>query len=220
MSRPNDIGCRLKARDLRLCLITDDANRPTAELVAVVEGALDGGVTAVQYREKSADTVTVAEQLRALSPICRARNAPLILNASLLHAARQADCLGLVDAVHYGRETWALRATLAPHLPAGYSAHEIEEAHMHLADGAAYVTLSPIFDTPSKRGLLPPRGIDWLREARQALGPDTIIVALGGITADNAAKVLAAGANGVAVIRAIMGDPPASPPSPRRNHMI
>jgi thiamine-phosphate pyrophosphorylase len=125
-----------------------------------------------------------------------------------------------VDAVHYGRDTWALRSALAPHLPAGYSAHEIEEARVRLADGAAYVTLSPIFDTPSKRGLLPPRGTAWLREARKALGPHAILVALGGITAENAAEVLAAGANGVAVIRAIMGDPAAIPPSRRPDRMV
>jgi len=193
------------ATDLRLCLITDDAGRPTGELAAIVEGALEGGVTAVQYREKSASAPVVADHLRVLSPICRRRGAPLILNASLLDAAVTAGCLGLVDGVHYGRETWPLRARLAPHLPAGYSAHEIEEAFERLAEGAAYVTLSPIFDTPSKRGILPPRGVAWLREARQTLGPDAIIVALGGITADNAAEVLRAGASGVAVIRALMG---------------
>jgi thiamine-phosphate pyrophosphorylase len=193
------------AADLRLCLITDDAGRPTGELAAIVEGALEGGVTAVQYREKSASASVVADQLRVLSPICRRRGAPLILNASLLDAALTAGCLGLVDGVHYGRETWPLRARLAPHLPAGYSAHEIEEARERLAEGAAYVTLSPIFDTPSKRGILPPRGVAWLREARRILGPDAIMVALGGITADNAAEVLRAGASGVAVIRALMG---------------
>jgi thiamine-phosphate diphosphorylase len=138
------------AADLRLCLITDDAGRPTGELAAIVEGALEGGVTAVQYREKSASASVVADQLRVLSPICRRRGAPLILNASLLDAALTAGCLGLVDGVHYGRETWPLRARLAPHLPAGYSAHEIEEARERLAEGAAYVTLSPIFDTPQQ----------------------------------------------------------------------
>ena len=97
--------------------------------------------------------------------------------------------------------------SLFPHAPLiGYSAHSLAEAQGAFASGAHFVTMSPVFDTPSKRGILSPCGTAILGEARRTL-EGRPVVALGGISLRNAPAVLEAGADGIAVMRAVMGAP-------------
>jgi thiamine-phosphate pyrophosphorylase len=94
------------------------------------------------------------------------------------------------------------RALLGPERLLGYSAHEVEEAREALAQGADYVTVSPIYPTAGKPGL-PPRGLVFLRDAVARL-PGGRVVALGGLDAARLPEVRAAGAAGAAVRGALM----------------
>jgi thiamine-phosphate pyrophosphorylase len=204
----------------KLYLITDDAGRSPSEITAIVEQALLGGVTAVQVREKHADAQSVVELLKMLRPVCRANHAPLLLNGDLVsHVTDLVEELppeeratavtppisqgivgSLIDGIHLGvASTHAIRAGM----PWGYSAHTISEILEVTARGAQFVTLSPVFATPSKKGILEPVGLNAIRRAREA-APQQVVLALGGITAENAGSCIESGADGVAVIRAIM----------------
>lgn len=196
------------ADSLRLLLITDDSGRSPADLLRIVQAAIRGGVTGVQLREKQASTQYIRELLGELAALCQCANVTLLLNASLVpHISELPPGVG----IHFGVATWHLRnsylsaAQDTPRL-IGYSAHEIAEAQQVAQEGAHYVMLSPIYDTPSKRGILEPRGPAWLELARRSLG-EFPIVALGGIDETNAREVVRAGADGIAVIRAIMAAP-------------
>jgi thiamine-phosphate pyrophosphorylase len=195
----------------QLYLITDDIGRAPRELSEIVEAAVSGGVTAVQFREKSASADQCRECIRLLGATCAEAGVPLMINASV---AERAGVPNGVSGVHCGSATWrgfqpepqgALHAR-SGEIILGYSAHAIDEAARAIREGAGFVTLSPIFETPSKSGVLAPRGTGFLREARAAL-PGVDIVALGGVNSGNAAEVIAAGAEGVAVIRAVMAAP-------------
>jgi len=196
------------ARCLRLILITDDSGRSTAELVRIVHAAIRGGVTGVQIREKQASAQNVRELLHELTSLCHDADVQLFLNASLLP---QVQDLPPGVGIHFGSATWHFRNHYlsdqgVPIRPIGYSAHDIAEAQQVAQECAQFVTLSPIFETPSKRGILEPRGPGWLHLARCSLG-EFPIVALGGIDGTNAREVVRAGADGVAVIRAIIAAP-------------
>ncbi|MCX7963225.1 MAG: thiamine phosphate synthase [Candidatus Hydrogenedentota bacterium] len=196
------------AESLRLLLITDDSGRSPAELLRIVQAAIRGGVTGVQLREKQASGQRVRELVGELAALCQGAEVALFLNASLLHHISE---LPLSVGIHFGAATWHLRNSYVSGArdtlrSIGYSAHEIAEAQQVAQEGAHYVTLSPIYDTPSKRGILEPRGPAWLELARRSLG-EFPIVALGGIDGTNAREVVRAGADGIAVIRAIMAAP-------------
>ncbi|MGI8907926.1 MAG: thiamine phosphate synthase [Candidatus Sumerlaeaceae bacterium] len=189
----------LSAGQLRLYLVTDDRGRSPGELERIVSQALQGGVTAVQFREKCAAPSFCVKAFARLSAICREHAAPLLLNADLLG---RFELLHEPDGVHFSERTLPLHAHEVARL-AGYSAHNLEEASHAVEHGVDFCTLSPIFETPSKAGLLPPLGLEALREARRA-SPQLTIVALGGIDETNAAGCIRAGASGIAVMRAIM----------------
>lgn len=192
----------------RLYLITDDAGRSARELAARVDAALRGGVTAVQLREKSVDRRALAEYVLRLGDVCKSRGVPLLLNGALWFPELPLD---FIDGIHLQAATWPVSRHVGfanwlerhPALVRIYSAHSVEEAAAVAVAGVPAVTMSPIFPTPSKEGILPPLGVGYLESARRALS-DTIIVGLGGIRVGNARDVIRAGADGVAVIRAIL----------------
>ena len=225
----------------RLILITDDAGRSAGQMRAIVSEAIAGGVTAVQLREKRANARQVACLLRKLGPVCREAGVPLLLNGSLVgrlvppidadgihfgvgsiraesglakqHEGQYGIPLRLPPNFHFHRAAESVLGVAGQDRPllVGYSAHSIEEARTVLGRGADYVTLSPVFETPGKAGLLAPVGTGLFSVAR-ALLPRAVLVGLGGIDESNAGEVVRAGADGVAVIRAIMSstDPRAS----------
>lgn len=194
MLRPEPGGA-LVAADFRLYLITDDAGRTADELAALVARGIAGGVTAVQFREKSRRGADLLAAYEAVAAACRAGAARLILNADVVpHLPAEATPPA---AVHHNHRTWPADGV------AGYSAHSVEECAAAYRQGAAFCTLSPIFETPSKAGLLEPTGVDVLAQVR-ALCPQGILVALGGIDSTNAAHCVRAGADGVAVMRAVL----------------
>ncbi len=171
----------------------------TSELVAKVEAALLGGAALVQYRNKTADPRLRSLQARALQTLCRARGVPLIINDHAeLAAALDADGL------HLGKDDALLppaRAKLGPGKLLGASCYDrLESAVAAVRAGADYVAFGSLFPSTVKPSAVH-APLELLRKARRELSVP--IVAIGGITPDNAAQVIAAGADAVAVISAL-----------------
>jgi thiamine-phosphate diphosphorylase len=183
-----------------LYLVTDFGLSRGRRQVEVVEAALRGGVTVVQYREKSAPTRRMVEEARELRQLCKAAGVPFIVN-DRIDVALAVDA----DGVHVGQDD--MPAALARKLIGkgrilGVSARSVEEARKAEADGADYIGASPIFATPTKPDAPQPMGIEGLRVLARAVGIP--VVAIGGMNAENAAPIIAAGASGVAVVSAIV----------------
>lgn len=181
----------------RLLVVTDRHATGGRDLVDAVERALAAGLPAVQLRDKDLPgraLVALAERLRAAT---RRTGALLFVNERV-DVARAVDA----DGVQLG--TGALpvataRALLAPGRLVGASTHAADEVRATAAD---FVLFGPVHATPSKRAFGPPQGEARLREA--VVAARVPVLAVGGIDATNAAAARAAGAHGVAVIRAVL----------------
>ena len=179
-------------------IVTDRRLAPGGDVVAQVAAALAGappGSTLVQLREKDLGGRALVALARALVAL----GAPVLVNdrADVALAAAAAG----VHLPEEGMDVASARALLGPGALVGRSVHTVEDAARCDAD---VVVLGPVWETPGKRAC----GIDALRAAA-ALRP---VWAIGGIDATRAAEARAAGAAGVAVIRAIMtaSDPAAA----------
>ena len=190
----------MQTTDFSLYLITDRQQTGGRPLAEVVRRALEGGVRAVQLREKdlsSAALYRLAAELRSITSDFDAR---FIINDRLDIAL----AVG-ADGVHIGVNSLpvaAVRRLLGQDKIIGYSAHGIDEALRAQADGADFVTFGPLYPTPSKAAYGEPCGVKKLAEAASAL--DIPVIALGGISPVNISEALSADVQGVAVISAIM----------------
>jgi hydroxymethylpyrimidine kinase / phosphomethylpyrimidine kinase / thiamine-phosphate diphosphorylase len=179
-----------------LYLITDHNDR----LLERVEQALAGGtVGCLQYRNKEKDAAGRLAEARELRRLCRERGVPFIINDDLaLAVAVQAD------GVHFGQDDGSVheaRQVLGPRALIGISTHDCAEARRAEADGADYIGFGAMYPTGSKDVQYLP-GPATLAQVRPHI---TIpMVAIGGITRDNAATVIDAGADAVAVISAVL----------------
>ena len=192
----------MKPRISGLYAVTPDL-ADTAELAAKVEAALAGGARVLQYRNKSASAALRLDQAQTLLARCRERRVPLIINDDLdLAIALDADGL------HLGSEDGALAAAhsrLDPGKLLGASCYNrLDLALAAARDGADYIAFGGFFQSSVKPGAVP-APLALLREAKQRLALP--VVAIGGITPDNAPQLIAAGADGVAVISALFGAP-------------
>lgn len=186
--------------DFRLCLITDRMQTAGRTLPAVVADALRGGLQAVQLREKDLTAAQLFELAVVLRRLTRDCGAKLLVNDRLDVAL----AVG-ADGVHLGAAGLPVahaRRILGNGLLIGYSAHSAAEALQAQCDGADYVTLGPVYSTPSKAVYGQPLGVAVLAEARRNMRIP--VFALGGIKQSCVADVLAAGAHGVALISAIL----------------
>jgi thiamine-phosphate pyrophosphorylase len=188
---------------LKVLAITDDLRDGREGLVARAAAAVRGGATMVQLRLKDVDGRTLVEVARAL---VEALPVPVLVN-DRADVALAAGAAG----VHLGADDVPPRA-LRPCLPAGFviGASVGSDDELAQAEGADYVGIGPVFATASKSDAGSAIGVEeFARLARLAGRP---AVAIGGITAENAAPLFAAGARGVAVIRAIFAaeDPTAA----------
>ena len=180
----------------RLLLVTDGSQLPPGrDLVDTVAGCVQVGLREVVLREldrPDVERAALAQALAATGATVIAAHRPLP-GAAGLHLPS-----GTAGPAGAGRCT-----------PLGRSCHTVEEVHAAAADGVDYVTLGPYAATPSKPGYLPSlTRDDW---TAAATGSPVPVLALGGISPDNAAEAVAAGVHGVAVMGAVMGaDDPAA----------
>jgi len=170
----------------------------TADLVARVEAAITGGASAIQYRNKTADPALARAQAAALARVHAARGALYFVNDDPLLAA----AVG-ADGVHVGEDDGAIaaaRAIVGPDRLVGVSCYnEFERARAAVAAGADYVAFGSFFLSSVKPEALRAE-LSLLRDASSLGVP---VVAIGGIDADNAGDLFAAGADAVAVISAV-----------------
>jgi len=181
-----------------LYAVTPDVS-DTPDLLAAAEAALAGGARLLQYRNKAASAALRLLQGRALRALCREYRVPLIINDHLdLALALDADGL------HLGAEDGSLtaaRARLGPEKILGVSCYDrLERAHEAERLGADYVAFGSFFPSSVKPGAVC-APLALLGNAKRRLS--TPVVAIGGITLDNAPQLIAAGADGVAVISAL-----------------
>lgn len=177
----------------------------TPELLAKVEAALSGGARLLQYRNKSASAALRLTQGRALLALCWEYQAALIINDHL-DLALALDAQGL----HIGGEDGSAieaRKRLGPDKILGVSCYgQIENAAAAAGAGATYVAFGGFFPSKVKPGVGAARTpVELLGEAKRKL--TLPVVAIGGITLDNAPTLLAAGADSVAVISALFEAP-------------
>ena len=185
-----------------LYAILDRSVSRDRDLPGLLEAVLAGGGRLVQLREKTMSLADLLPVAQHLARRCRESGALLIVNdrADLALAAG-------ANGLHVGQEDLparAARALLRPGMILGVSTHDPEQARRAVADGADYVAVGSIFPTTTKAGF-------------QLVGPELIrrvrpevpvpLVAIGGITADNASIALEAGADTVAVVSALCAAP-------------
>jgi thiamine-phosphate pyrophosphorylase len=181
-----------------LCAVTvDDPLLP--RLSALVKAALDGGAQYVQYRNKAAPRPLRRAQAAEMLRICRAAGARLIINDDVWLAVE----IG-ADGAHLGRgdapgdSLAAARDALGPKRILGVSCYnELARAEEAAAAGADYLAFGSIFPSRTKPGAVH-APLELLSEARRRFGLP--IAAIGGITLDNAAQVIDAGADLLAVV--------------------
>lgn len=175
----------------------------TGQLQALVEASLQGGAAVVQYRNKLADAALRLEQAQALQPLCRQYAVPFIINDHL-------DlCLTLdADGVHLGGDDGNLaeaRSLLGAEKILGASCYNrFELAQQAQAQGADYIAFGACFDSATKPAAVR-APLELLGHAHAELGLP--VVAIGGITHDNAKLAIEAGADAIAVIGALYSAP-------------
>ncbi|MHA6206016.1 thiamine phosphate synthase [Dyella soli] len=188
---------RLKGRGLYV--ITDG---PRANLLEAVALALAGGAKLLQYRDKTTDQARRLTEARALRALCAARGVPLIINDDVA-LAQAAGAAG----VHLGEDDGDIasaRLALGPDAIIGVSCYDsLERARQVAADGADYLAFGAFFPSPTKPHARR-ASFDLLRQTA-ALGLPR--VAIGGITPENGGSLVDAGADYLAVISAVFGDP-------------
>jgi thiamine-phosphate pyrophosphorylase len=188
--------------DFSLYLVTDRSLSLGRATVNIVRAAISGGVTCVQLREKHCATREFIEEARAVRQLLDALETqiPLIINDRIDVAL----AIG-ADGVHLGQSDMQLtdaRRLAGASLLIGISAESVEDALRAEAEGADYIGISPVFTTPTKRDTAPPLGLEGIRQIRKAVSLP--LVGIGGIHRDNANAVIRAGADGVAVVSAIV----------------
>jgi thiamine-phosphate pyrophosphorylase len=187
----------------RLYAIVDSsAHQSTQDLVAYAEELAAGGCTLLQYRNKSGNARVMLDQARELKRHL-GQSVRLIMNdrADLCLAAD-------FDGVHVGQEDLSpglVRKVIGPERWLGVSTHNPEQLREADLTSADYLAIGPVFATSSKDRPDPVVGIEGVRRARQLTRKP--LVAIGGITRANAASVIEAGADSVAVISDLLRDP-------------
>jgi len=186
-----------------LYAITDTTLTPGDTLIPAVAAALRGGARVIQYRDKSQDAARRTEEAAALNSLCKDHGALLIINDDVQLAAD----IGAAG-VHLGRDDAALpaaRKRLGNGAIIGVSCYnQLTRAQAAAEQGADYVAFGRFFPSQTKPDALAATP-ELLRAARHALALP--LVAIGGITPDNGGLLLDAGADMLAVIHGVFGQP-------------
>jgi thiamine-phosphate diphosphorylase len=186
--------------DLRLCVITDAAMIGNRSMEQVVVGAIDGGATLIQYRDKSANMSRKYDAASALRGVVKGKGVPFIVNDHVDLA------LGVgADGVHLGQDDLpaaAARRILADDAIVGVSVGSLAKALEAEAAGADYVSIGPLYATGTKPDAGPVVNREVVNEIVRTV--NIPVVAIGGIDGSNVAEVMSLGISGVAVVSAVM----------------
>ena len=188
--------------DYSIYLVTDEGCLQGRALLDCVREALDGGVTLVQYRAKTASSAEMYAEALQLKALCDSFKVPLIIN-DRLDIAMAVGAAG----VHLGQDDLpcaAARKILGEDYIIGVSAHNQAEAKAALQSGADYLGCGAVFGTATKADVKK-LGTDGLAAICKAKGLP--VVGIGGVTADNYREVRAAGADGAAIVSGILAQP-------------
>lgn len=188
--------------DYSIYLVTDDGCLQGRALIDCVREALEGGVTLVQYRAKTASSAEMYAEALQLKALCDSFNVPLIIN-DRLDIAMAVGAAG----VHLGQDDLpcaAARRILGEDYIIGVSAHNPAEAKAALQSGADYLGCGAVFGTATKADVKK-LGTDGLAAICKAKGLP--VVGIGGVTAANYREVRAAGADGAAIVSGILAQP-------------
>ena len=186
--------------DYSLYLVTDRGLARGRSTLDIVKAAVSGGVTCIQLREKDCSTLEFIEQARAIKNFLEEREVPLIINDRLDVAL----AVG-ADGVHLGQKDMPLemsRKIAGSSMLIGISAESVQDAIEAENGGADYLGVSPIYATPTKTDTAPPLGLEGLREIRKRV--EIPLVGIGGLNQETSADVIRNGADGVAVVSAIV----------------
>lgn len=187
--------------NFKLYLITDrKLFTDNSSLFTAVEEALKGGLKAVQLREKDLGTRDLLDMAYRMRELTKAYKAKLFIN-DRVDVALAVEA----DGVQLGKESMpvhAVRETFQSKLMIGASTHSLNEALEAERGGADFITLGPIYQTPSKMKYGEPISIEILRKAKSKISIP--VYAIGGIKLDKVREVKEAGADGVALISAIL----------------
>lgn len=194
---------RLNPDVLRLYLVTDAALTLGRPLADVVGQAVQGGVTCVQLREKNADSRDFLAMARTLKALLAPLHVPLVINDRLDIALACG-----AEGIHLGQSDMPVdvaRQWMPPEVFIGWSVECIDDVHQAAHRAVDYLGVSPVFATPTKTDTKTPWGLEGLAQVRALTRLP--LVAIGGIHQDNAATVLRAGADGLAVVSALCAAP-------------
>jgi thiamine-phosphate pyrophosphorylase len=172
-----------------------------SDAVDVLKKAVEDGATIVQLRDKSGETAHILRKAREMVAFRRKRHFVFILNDDPALAVEAG-----ADGVHIGQDmaTADARGIVGQGMILGKTTHNLDQARQAIKDGADYISVGPVYATPTKPGR-PAVGLDYVREAA---GHITIpFVAIGGIDLSNIDDVLASGARTVGVVRACADAP-------------
>ena len=172
------------------------------EVRRFAEELRDAGVTLLQYRDKSRDASQILCHAKIIDDVFRDVHRLLVMNDDPVLAM-----LSDWNAVHVGQQDTALakvRKLLLPGGIIGCSTHNEEQVRAAVEQGADYIAIGPVFQTSTKENPDPVVGLEGVRRARALT--KLPLVAIGGITLENAPSVIEAGADSVAVISALVVD--------------
>ncbi|MCP3891629.1 MAG: thiamine phosphate synthase [Desulfobulbaceae bacterium] len=186
--------------DYSLYLVTDRTLSRKRSLSAIVSVAVLGGVSCVQLREKNCSTREFVSEARQLLQVLQPKKIPLIINDRVDVAL----AVG-ADGIHLGQSDMGLqdaRRLVGKTMIVGISAESTKDALEAEKYGADYIGVSPVFSTETKADIAPPLGLLGVAEIRRRVSIP--VVGIGGINLSNCADVIRAGADGVAVVSAIV----------------
>jgi thiamine-phosphate pyrophosphorylase len=185
--------------NLDLYLVTDRDLSLGRPLTQIVEQAVKGGATIVQLREKDMETRDFIEEAQLIKKLLRPFNVPLIIN-DRVDVAMAVDA----DGVHLGQHDMPYhmaRNLLGGEKIIGWSVENYEQAEEANQYDVDYIAISPVFTTPTKEELKTELGIEGVQKIREISRHPA--VGIGSIKTDNAAEIIRAGADGVAVVSGI-----------------
>ncbi len=196
--------------DYRLYLVTDDPSRYAGDWLENVRASVEGGVTCVQYRDTESPRAVQYERIRRLQDALRPFKTPIVVNndAELAQAVR-------AEGVHVGQSDLppeAVRTIVGPSCEIGFSITSCADIRAFLSSATRRAVvnclgLGPVFDArKTKADAAPALGVDGLRALVQAVRSSDVpalpLVAIGGLTLENAEAVRAAGVDGLALVSA------------------